>query len=188
MNRRNMMIGLFAIAVIAQLAVPGLIVARHENVIRNGETYLFKCAPVDPVDLLRGRYVALRFSEMQADGIPDLDHGIDPLFVTFESGVDGFAQVDAVYPEPPSGGPYLRISKYAWRPVAHGEIHIDLPFDRFYMDETAAPEAEKAMRRRGNETAEAYLEVRILDGYAVPVELYIDGKPASEFRGQVIKP
>jgi len=188
MNKRNLMIGLFAIAVIAQLAVPGWILARHENVLRNGEAYLFRCAPVDPVDLLRGRYVALRFSEMVADGIPDLNHGADELFATFETGEDGFARIEAVHPETPTDRPYLRVNKYAWRPVAHGQIHLDLPFDRFYMDENVAPEAEAAMRRRGGETVEAHLEVRILDGRAVPVELYIDGKPAAEFRGQDTKP
>ena len=181
MNTRNLMIALFAIAVIAQLAVPGWMLAKHENVLRNGETYRFECRPVDPVDLLRGRFVALGFSEMQANGNPDLDHGIDELFVTFQTGEDGYAQVAAVFADPPEDASYLRIGKYAWRPLADGQIHIDLPFDRFYMDENVAPEAEAAMRRRGGEAREAYLEVRIMDGRAVPVELYIDGKPASDF-------
>ncbi|MDH3626459.1 MAG: GDYXXLXY domain-containing protein [Acidobacteriota bacterium] len=185
MNTRNLMIALFAIAVIAQLAVPGWLLARHETVLRNGEAYRFECMPVDPVDLLRGRFVALRFSEMQADGIPDLDHGIDELFVTFETGEDGFAQVAGAFADPPEDSPHLKIGKYAWRSLANGEIHIDLPFDRFYMDENVAPEAEAAMRRRGRGAREAYLEVRILDGRAVPVELYINGKPASELRGQL---
>ncbi len=181
MNNRNLMIGLFAVAVIAQLAVPGWILARHENVLRNGETFKFRCAPVDPVDLLRGRYVALGFREMRATGIPDLDHGIDPLYVSFETGEDGFARAADVFPDPPTDRPYLRVGKHDWRPMGHGEVRIDLPFNRFYMDENAAPEAERAMRRRNGEAREAYLEVRIMDGRAVPVELYIDGKPASDF-------
>ena len=180
MNKRNLVIGLFAIAVIAQLAVPGWILARHEQVIRNGELYRFRCAPVDPVDLLRGRYVALSFPEMQTKAVPDLEHRIADLYVSFEAGEDQFARVAAAYPAPPEDRPYLKVGKFSWRPVAHGDIHIDLPFDRFYMDEKLAPEVEQAMGRRGNEAVEAYLEVRILNGRAVPVELYIDGKPASE--------
>ena len=188
MNSRNLMIGLFVIAVVAQLAVPGWILARHENVLRNGATYRFQCMPVDPVDLLRGRYVALGFPEMSGNGIPDRDHGIDPVYVTFEAGDDGFAKIATVFADPPADRPYLRIGKRDWRPTGQGRIQIDLPFDRFYMDENVAPKAERMMRRTGNERLEAYLEVRILHGQPAPVELYIDGKPASEIRGQDTKP
>ena len=58
---------------------------------------------------------------------------------------------------------------------------VDLPFDRFYMNETVAPEVEAALWARGDEPVRAWLAVRVLGGRAVPEELYLDGIPAREF-------
>jgi hypothetical protein len=49
------------------------------------------------------------------------------------------------------------------------------------MKETVAPEVEAALRGRGDERVEAWLAVRILDGRAVPEELYLDGLPVREY-------
>jgi len=50
------------------------------------------------------------------------------------------------------------------------------------MSEKAAPQAESAYRshsRRGNQSA--YVTVRVLDGFAVLDELYIDDVPITDF-------
>ena len=51
----------FAALALAQLAAPLLQIAKYEAVIAYGAEYKFKTAPVDPPDVLRGRYVALDF-------------------------------------------------------------------------------------------------------------------------------
>ena len=50
---------IFIALVVAQLAVPSAMIASQENILKNGEQYKFKTAPVDPYDIFRGRYVAL---------------------------------------------------------------------------------------------------------------------------------
>ncbi len=168
MSRRNLLLGLFVVAVIAQLAVPGWLLARHENVVRNGETFRFRCVPIDPVDVLWGRYVALRFAGNDVPAgalIPDGEVRYAVLVVD----EDGFARIGDLLKEPPESGPYLKTKTGR------------LEFDRFYMNEKLAPEAESAMRERERGTAPVYLEVRILNGDAVPVELYIDDTPAAEY-------
>jgi len=185
MNSRNLLIGLFAVTVVAQLLAPGWMLARHENVVQNGETFRFQCEPVDPLDVLRGRYVALGFRDNTAIGDPGLvadDEG----YATLVVGDDGFARFDRFEKERPVSGPYLKATiGAAWQRAEEDTVPeavvVDLPFDRFYMDETIAQEAQQALRQRNDGAQPAYLEVRILDGYAVPVELYIDDTPAAEF-------
>ena len=164
MSRRNLLLSLFVVAVIAQLAVPGWLLARHENVVRNGETFRFRCVPMDTVDVLRGRYVALQFDFNAAPA----DYG-EVRYAVLIVGEDGFARIDDLLEVPPDSGPYLKTKTGG------------LNFDRFYMHEKIAPQAEAAMRARERGTVPVYLEVRILNGHAAPVELYIDDTPAAEY-------
>ena len=48
---------------VAQLAIPAWMLVSRERVLAEGEPHRFECAPVDPVDVFRGRYVALGFTE-----------------------------------------------------------------------------------------------------------------------------
>jgi uncharacterized membrane-anchored protein len=60
--------------------------------------------------------------------------------------------------------------------------YLQLPFDRYYMNESKAPQAESAYwshSRRTNQAA--YVSVRVLDGFAVLEDLYIDDTPIQDF-------
>ena len=54
MTRRISVILLVLVCAV-QVAVPVAMIARREIALRQGETFLFRCAPVDPVDFFRGR-------------------------------------------------------------------------------------------------------------------------------------
>ena len=47
---------------LAQLAVPGWMIYKHESVMREGAVYKFRTAPIDPRDPFRGEYVVLDFA------------------------------------------------------------------------------------------------------------------------------
>jgi len=51
----------FVLVAFAQLAVPGSLIWKREHTLRQGNVWKFRTAPVDPVDVFRGRYVALHF-------------------------------------------------------------------------------------------------------------------------------
>lgn len=178
MKSAKLIIALFALAAAAQIVVPASLVVRHELTLRSGTSWKFKTAPVDPADAFRGRYVALGFQEHQ---VPLADkqqfaHG-QKVYATLETDPAGFARFKALSSSPPSDKPYLRVH-IAWTSADSAEV--ELPFDRFYLEEHAAPAAEQAYRqsnRRGQTNSTTYALVRIRHGSGVIENVFIDGKP-----------
>ena len=54
-------------------------------------------------------------------------------------------------------------------------VRIDIPFDRFYMDEAKAPRAERIVRNSTRST-NCWVNVRILDGKAVIEDVFAEGQ------------
>lgn len=65
--RKNLIILLFAILALAQIASPLSMIVKRELVLKNGIPFRFKTIPQDPADPFRGRYVALR---IEASNVP----------------------------------------------------------------------------------------------------------------------
>jgi hypothetical protein len=61
----------------------------------------------------------------------------------------------------------------------------NLPFTRFYMEETLAPRAEAAYSRHANRrdrtVDDVYVSVRVKDGRGVIEDLFIKGRPIRDF-------
>src|SRR5205823_4166257 len=53
---------IFGVVALAQLAVPATMVWQRDQTLKQGRIWKFRTAPVDPVDVIRGRYIALRFT------------------------------------------------------------------------------------------------------------------------------
>jgi hypothetical protein len=61
-------------------------------------------------------------------------------------------------------------------------VYLEIPFNRYYMDEKLAPAAEAAYREHSTrEVQDVYVTVRVKDGNAALEELYIEGIPIREF-------
>ena len=155
---------------VIQLAVPGWMIYRQEQVLHHGREFKFQTAPVDPYDAFRGRYVALQFAVASSSG-----YNIKrKVWVRFDLDDKGFAKIKEVSKTPMAGDDVVIATNRYGR--------LQFPFDRYYMDERAAPKAESAYRdnsRSGHQNA--YVTVRILNGRAAIEELYIDNKPIREF-------
>ncbi len=71
--------------------------------------------------------------------------------------------------------------------LSGGEVRLRLPFDRFYMNEEDASAAETAYRRHSNrKKRDAYVAVRVLNGFAILEDLLVGGVPINEFLTQEI--
>jgi uncharacterized membrane-anchored protein len=157
-----------------QLAVPGWMICRQEQILKHGRVFKFKTAPVDPYDAFRGRYVALRFAIESPLAKSSPGHLNKRVWVRIEADGQGFAKIKEECNTPLTGDDVVT----ATRPF--GMLHF--PFDRYYMDETAAPKAETAYRTNSRrEQQNAYATVRVLNGRAALEELYIDDKPIRDF-------
>jgi uncharacterized membrane-anchored protein len=178
--KREWMAGLFAGMVALQLGVPAWLIARHEMVLEHGRAYRFQTAPVDPADVLRGRFVALRFaaeqvSLPQAKSFSYLESG----YAVLGTNAAGYAMVTDLLSKPPDGGEYIQC-RSLWGNGTNWTVRFE--FDRYYMNERLAPRAEAAYREHSSRSQrDACAVVRVLDGGGVVESLLIGDKPIEEF-------
>lgn len=179
MKTSRLMLTILIVVAVVQLAVPASLIVERELALRQGQAYKFKTAPVDPADAFRGRYVALRFEQSSAPSTPGqkLESG-QKAYATIAVGQDGFARFSSVSSRPPADQPHLRCH-VAW---ANGsQVQLELPIDRFYLEESRAPAAEQAYwqhNRRGQQ--DTYAVVRVRNGLGVIENLFIGGQPVAE--------
>ena len=177
---RPLRLGLWIVLGLAQLAVPAWMIVGEERVLREGRQLKLRTRPVDPADVFRGRYVALGYVVEQVPREQlrgDFSHN-DIAYLELREGADGFGEVVALHKEKPPGDLVLKAPVNFLTPETVG---VELPINRFYMDENLAPEAEAAFRDGELEPSEAWVAVRVLGGRIVIEELYLNGKPVREF-------
>jgi len=157
----------FIVLTLALLAVPALRIYQYENTLSHGKVFKFETQPVDPYDLFRGRYVALRFKAEPTNKEYDAAYG-SKIYMTLAVNAEGFAEVERVSTKPVEGENVITGRCY---------YRVQFPFDRYFMEENAAPEAERVWRdaARNNSGQKTWAEVRVLNGKAVLEGLYIDG-------------
>ena len=174
---------LFALVALAQWAVPLWTIATKEQVRSEGEAFLFRLRPVDPTDPFRGEYVVLRYEEEDRD-IPQTQgpNAVgEQVYATLNT--SGYAvEIDEVLSEPPTDGwPYVTCTVDNTTYVDSAVVRIDLPFDRYYLQEGDGSIVEELMRGRSDgPTPEAYAMIRLLNGDGVIEDLLIDGRSVSE--------
>ena len=184
---------LFALLVLAQIAVPFRMIQQRETVLREGELFRFKTQPIDPADPFQGRYVWLRIeedyvrlSESETHAIDYKTHG----YATLSVDEQGFAQFTNWSDETPSDTPHYLKTRSLGRSVRwednedtpsgerkriHQGLRIDIPFTRFYMDEAKAPRAEvRALEATRNK--DCWVTVRIYNGQAVIEDVIAEGQ------------
>jgi len=197
MSNRIKVAGLIVLSLV-QLGAASWSIVRYESILGSGTPYKIRTEPIDPSDPFRGRYVAVRPAIVVAKPLAAeterlLLNRTDEVktYVTLATDSDGFARVADVVRQPPARGDYLEIdgvtSNFSPRPDKPGEFEVTgytvtFSFNRYYMNEAAAPMAEakylEASRR--NAEARAWLNVRVKDGIAVIEGLVIDGVPIEQ--------
>ena len=181
--KTRLLLALFGLALFAQLAVPASMILKRERVLAHGQAFKFRTAPVDPYDAFRGRYVALGFDRNSVAAPPGHDFARgQTVHVRLEEDADGFATFAEVLRERPDAAPYLT-TKIQY--VGGNMVQLRLPFDRYYMDENAAPAAEQAYwKYTAASNRNAHVQVRLEKGFAVLEDLYVDGQPIREYLAQ----
>ena len=151
-----------------------------EDILQKGKQCIWVTAPVDPYDALRGRYVALRFKEMQGPilGNEQLNLG-QTAYAMIAEDQNGYAFISSIsaYRQEGEENSYLKIKvSYV---QDNNIVHFVLPFKRYYMQEDLAPIAEQAYGKSAGK--EAIATVRVKDGYGVVEELYIGDQRIYEY-------
>lgn len=162
--------------IIAQIGVSFSMIRTRENILRNGEQFKFKTRPIDPADPFQGRYVQLGIdSYIENKNQPIPINSRPKVYATIEYDAEGYAQFSRWSLERPLGGKYL---KTRIRYFPNNGINIDIPFDRYYMDEAKAPRAEQ-LTRQASRITNCWVNVRILNGKAVVEDVFAEGQSLS---------
>lgn len=183
MNNKKLLLTVFAVVALVQLYVPAKMIWNREVILKSGTEYKFKTAPIDPSDPFRGKYITLSFEENTVQ-IYNETHWTsgEQIFVYLTTDKDGFAKIKSVSKEKPENDQEFLKAKVGFvtgdRP---NNLTINYPFDRFYMEESKAPEAELMYQESQQDLNKiTYALVSIKNGYAVLKDVLIDGVSISE--------
>lgn len=173
---------LFGVLCVAQLGVIVFQIASYERILKEGEVFYFKVLPLDPYDAFRGRYVSLRFENVNKAPLSEgeADNGQSKGYAILEHR-DSIDAIKEVRFTKPSSGSFLEVDVNFINHDKSGQksTNISLPFERFYMREEIAPKAEQVMRVRSGVTVNAKL--RVLNGKGVIEELMVGEISLSQF-------
>ena len=176
---------IFALAALAQWALPLAQIWTHEQTLTHGTLIKLKCAAPDPYDPLRGRFLAVRPEQSKVTVPDDVKiHQGAQVYVTLTPGADGLSTITGLSTTQPATGVWLRV-RARW--VYDKEATLQWPFDRFYINEKLAPEADNWFAENIRGTKGIIAEVRVLEGRAVLADLSLDGKPFREILKERVK-
>lgn len=172
---------IFIIVALAQAFVPVKMIYDSEMVERKGTVYKFKTEPIDPNDPFRGKYVNLNY-EMDSFTTNDSTwvYG-EPVYITLKKDSEGFASIAKLsHIAPDDNSEYITAETGTYY---YGEIHFDIGLDRYYMEESKAPEAEQAYieYNRNSSKKPAYALISVRNGNAVLQDVIIDDIPIREY-------
>jgi len=187
---------LLGVVSVLQLAATASSIFRYESTLRTGVLYRIPTDAFDPADAFRGRYVAVQPTITMPEPIARETQDVLDRIQTGEKGyvvltadANGIARAADVRLDPPTQGDYLQIAS-AWpqmrenpgepnRPYVRVGYNLTFSFNRYYMNDAMAPQAERRMtesRPRNGETR-AWLAVKVKNGLGVIEGLYVDGVP-----------
>jgi uncharacterized membrane-anchored protein len=169
---------IFAVVALAQLSVPAWLIWMRTQTLTKGKVWKFRTAPVDPLDAVRGRYVALSFKAQQvpqAERLPPSSSA----YALLREGASGFAEIERLSTTPVQGDNVMKVRPGSWW---DGAQHVDFPLDRYWVNEKSAPAAERAYAANSRKQKDnAYVTVRVHNGDAAIEQLFIDDQPLPEY-------
>lgn len=180
---KKIIFGIFILVALAQLAAPLSMIYDKEVISVKGKTYKFRSRPVDPYDPFRGKYITLYFDQSNArldkpEEWKEIRYGYFPI----QNDEEGFAIVQNPQIKPPLNQDYLKMELKNYYGSNDSLVRFSLPFNKFYMNENEALNAEKEYRRvnRDRNKQNAYAIVKIHEGEAFLEDVIIDGTSAKD--------
>jgi uncharacterized membrane-anchored protein len=191
MNSKILIALAFLLVAAAQIYIPASMIGERETIIANGKRFKFETMPVDPADLMRGRYINLFFLENNVVLVGDSSYisGQDA-YIVLEKDADGYAKIHQLTKDKPvKMTDYLKVEiDYIYFKKDTSTVFIEYPFDRYYMEEYKAPKAEELYSESLLDTSStAYAVVMIKDGEGVLTDVMINERPIKELVDELTK-
>jgi uncharacterized membrane-anchored protein len=160
--------------------VPAQMIFQQEDVIDTGTAYKFKTQPIDPSDPFRGKYITLNY-DINTFQTTDKDwDNNENVFVYLKTDNDGFAAIKTISKTRlDTNDDYVIANKSSYY---NGNLNFRYPFNRFYMNENKAYDAEISVRNTQRDSSQTcYGLVFVKDGTAVLDNVFIDDTPIQQF-------
>ncbi|WP_111707260.1 GDYXXLXY domain-containing protein [Lutibacter citreus] len=185
MKNKKLLFTLFIAVVIAQLFVPFKMILSKEDTLKTGTPYKFITAPIDPTDPFRGKFIVLSFIENEFNIEDEKEWKRNEIiFVLLQNNKDGFATIKSIVKEKPAETSNDFIEAKVDRVYAtekNKRILIQYPFERYYMEEFKAKDAENTYRESQRDNMnKTYALVYVKNGEAVLKDVLINGKPIKQ--------
>ncbi len=175
MNNIKLILAAFILVALAQLYVPTKMILDRENVLANGIELKFRTAPIDPNDPFRGKYINLQYENTLTE-IQSAEAWLrdEDIYVILTKDEHGFATIASVSKTKPADELAFVKAKVKFRSTDR-KVIFEYPFDRYYMEESKAYEAEQIYRQSLPDTNQkTYALVKIKDGKAVLKDVLIN--------------
>lgn len=183
MLNKKILLPVFILVALVQLYVPASMILSREHILDTGTAYKFKTEPIDPSDPFRGKYITLAYEEdrIEIQNEADWFRG-ETIYVFLTTDDEGFAKIQSVSKENPTNSQdFLKTKVRYVTNNGSNKLTINYPFDRFYMEESKAYDAELIYRQFQQDTSKiTYALVSINNGDAVLKDVLIDGIPIRE--------
>ena len=180
MKNIKILLPLFILVALAQLFVPAKMIFDREEILNTGKEFKFKVAPIDPSDPFRGKYISLNF-EADRVGIQNTNgwkRG-EQIYIILKNDSAGFAEIQSVTKVQPKSVVDFIAVKAGFTSSSYDNkdtLIIEYPFDRYYMKESKAYQAELKYRQSLLDTnTVTYASVYIKNGEAVLKDVLING-------------
>ena len=178
MNNQKLLFPVFILVSLVQLSVPAKMIWDREKVLETGMEFRFRTAPIDPNDPFRGKYIILGYEEtmVQVANERDWMRG-ENVYVHLTTDNQGFAKIKSVSKEEPTGNQdYLKAKVGFITENGSNKLTVEYPFDRYYMEESKAYQAELTYRQSQQDTSKiTYALVSVKNGESVLKDVLIDG-------------
>ena len=183
MKNKKILLFIFLLVAIAQILAPAKMIFDQEEILEKGTVYKFETAPIDPNDPFRGKYITLQYKANTFEVLNGEDwEKNESIYVILTQDVKGFAKIQSLSKVKPLESidfVKAKINRSFFR--KKNKIIVDYPFNRYYMKETKAKNAENAYQEASKDNRKnAYSLVYVLNGETVLDDVIIDGKSIND--------
>jgi uncharacterized membrane-anchored protein len=182
MNSKKIILIAFVLVALVQIYVPARIILNRAKILSSGKEFKFKTAPIDPSDPFRGKYINLTFNEntVEIENKENWTNG-ETVFVLLATDSNGFAKIKSISKVKPIDNQDFLKAKVDFIIYDGSKLSIEYPFERFYMEESKAYDAEMAYSRSSRDSSQVtYALVNIKNGESVLKDVMINGIPIKE--------
>lgn len=174
---------IFIIVVLIQLLIPIQMIFNQESILADGTAYRFRTQPIDPTDPFKGKYITLNYEISSMTTTDSLWITNEEIYVYLKEDSLGFAEIEKISKQQLENDRDYVIAEVGWYNAYSHQLNIDLPFDRFYMEESKAKPAEVAFTKAQRDSLpnNTYALVYVKDGEAVLDNVFINDVPIAKY-------